>query len=105
VWNEPTNVTIDDRCGLKDLLGAWEQVIPIVNWKSEHDNETDSEDSGENCPDDSGNFPLRLGSHIVQVIARASLSTQERALFALRSRPLLCIASSHGIRSRVEPRT
>ena len=93
----PTNVTVDDWCGLQDLLGAWEQVIPIFNRKSEHDDKTDNEDSGESCPDDSGNFPLRLRSQIVQVIATASLSTKERALFAWGSRSLLCVASGHGI--------
>jgi len=93
--DEQTNVTINDRRGLEDLLGGWEQVVPIFNWESEHNNKADNEDSGESCPDYGRDLPLRFRWR--RVIIRASLSTQERVSFAWGACSLLCVASSHGV--------
>jgi len=60
MWDELTNVTINDRRGLENLLRAWERVVPVFYRESEHKDETSNKDPGENCPDNSRDSPLWL---------------------------------------------
>jgi len=90
MWDKLTDVTVNYWRGLEDPLRTWKRLVPVFNWESEDENETDGEDSGENCPDGSRNFPLRLRTFVVQITG------QERALFAQGLCTLFCIASNHG---------
>ena len=95
--DELTNVTINYWRGPEDPLRTWKQFVPVFNWESEDENETDNKDSSENCPDNSRDFPLRLELLLVQVVTGGSPGTQERVLFAWRLYTPFCVASNHGV--------